>query len=396
MSMFAFLFLVSQVCAVQGARHVLWDATDRIPPSWTQTTRATATDVLTFHVALKHNQAEHIFKTLKQVSDPHSKQYAKYLSPHELKTLFAAPQSVQEQAESFFHDHEAECISSGSSLKCKATALAVEQMFDTEMYHFTRNNMVTSIVRHTNTLSIPDKLHDSIEFVTGLGSFFNFQSNKGKAHGVVSSVSGSGDGCGAQGAGCYVLPETIRTLYNVTEALATGSSKTSVGVAEFAGNYNINDADLKTFGVQVASKTTPLLINHRGGAPNDPSQQVSEEAQLDIQYTSGLGDGVQNWVWNQEHWMYALCQDLQNASESTRPSVISMSYAWSESAQCSGTTGAGCSSLGVNASVYVARTNQEFAKVGLLGISLLAASGDSGCASKILIVVSCCFRCTNV
>ena len=57
-------------------------------------------------------------------------------------------------------------------------------------------------------------------------------------------------------------------------------------------------------------------------------------------------------------------------------------YAWSESSQCSGTTGAECQTLGVNASVYVARTNQEFAKVGLLGITMLSASGDSGCHGR--------------
>jgi tripeptidyl-peptidase-1 len=81
--------------------------------------------------------------------------------------------------------------------------------------------------------------------------------------------------------------------------------------------------------------------------------------------------------------MYALCQDLQNTTDAAaRPAVISMSYAWSESNQCSGTTGAQCSQLGVDAQQYVNRTNQEFAKVGLMGITMLSASGDSGCHGR--------------
>jgi len=36
----------------------------------------------------------------------------------------------------------------------------------------------------------------------------------------------------------------------------------------------------------------------------------------------------------------------------------------------------------VNATGYVQRVNQEFAKVGLLGISMLSASGDSGCHGR--------------
>ena len=62
--------------------------------------------------------------------------------------------------------------------------------------------------------------------------------------------------------------------------------------------------------------------------------------------------------------MYELLTELQAAKD--RPDVISMSYAWSEAQQCSGTTGAECKKLGVNASQYVSRTNQEFAKVNFL------------------------------
>merc|ERR1712048_96664 len=37
-----------------------------------------------------------------------------------------------------------------------------------------------------------------------------------------------------------------------------------------------------------------------------------------------------------------------------------------------------CTTLGVDAAGYVARTNTEFQKIGLKGTSLFAASGDSG------------------
>merc|ERR1711862_624273 len=37
-----------------------------------------------------------------------------------------------------------------------------------------------------------------------------------------------------------------------------------------------------------------------------------------------------------------------------------------------------CTTLGVDAAGYVARTNTEFQKIGLRGVSLFVASGDSG------------------
>jgi tripeptidyl-peptidase-1 len=78
--------------------------------------------------------------------------------------------------------------------------------------------------------------------------------------------------------------------------------------------------------------------------------------------------------------MFEFAVEIQAAK--TVPSVISMSYAWSEYDQCGDTTGANCTGLGVNATGYVQRTNAEFAKVGLMGITMLGASGDSGCHGR--------------
>jgi tripeptidyl-peptidase I len=378
------LLIISPSTANDNHRHILWNAENKIPPIWIQGKRADHDNVVTFHVALAESN-QNVINLLDDISDPRNKNYGHYLSTNDLRSLFAAPLAVQQRVESFFRGASCNNVV-GSSLKCMAKVPLVEHLFETKMYSFTHQLSSKTIVRHTGTLSIPISLKNDIEFITGLGQFFHFEGKHAKAHGfttsnTVATTSSSSSCTGSTGQNCYVVPSTIRTLYNVSGSIASGSSKTSVGVAEFSGNFAISDADLKTFGTQMDSKTT-LVINNRGGQPNSAKQQVSEEAQLDIEYTSGLGDGVTNWVWNQEHWMFALCADLQNSSAKNRPSVISMSYAWSEQSQCSGTTGANCQQLGVNSSMYVKRTNQEFAKVGLLGITMLSASGDSGCHGR--------------
>lgn len=61
------------------------------------------------------------------------------------------------------------------------------------------------------------------------------------------------------------------------------------------------------------------------------------------------------------------------------PDSVSISWGWAEDGQCSsGIDQSVCSTLGVDASHYVARVNTEFMKIGARGVSLLAASGDSG------------------
>ena len=75
--------------------------------------------------------------------------------------------------------------------------------------------------------------------------------------------------------------------------------------------------------------------------------------------------------------IYEWAIDVQNSS--AFPSVASLSYAWSEMQVCADIAdGKTCEQLGINASVYVSRTNEELAKVGMLGISVVVAAGDSG------------------
>merc|ERR1711907_917472 len=63
----------------------------------------------------------------------------------------------------------------------------------------------------------------------------------------------------------------------------------------------------------------------------------------------------------------------------TIPESVSISWGWAETGQCqSGIAETECTTLGVDAAGYVARVNTEFQKIGLLGVSLFAASGDSG------------------
>ena len=219
---------------------------------------------------------------------------------------------IQMRVESFFSNNNATCISNGASLKCTSQIPTAEAMFQTEFHAFTHKTTKTKVINHIGTLSLPSEISKDIDFVSGLGQFMA-SSKQNHISSIVSTAPTSNCG-GSMGQNCFVTPETMRTLYNISDD-TLGSSSTSVGVAEFGGNYNIGpDSDLSTFGTDIAANTKPLKINQRGGIAASTSGGPSEEAELDIQYTSGMADGVTNWVWNQQNWMYALCQDLQNAT----------------------------------------------------------------------------------
>lgn len=88
----------------------------------------------------------------------------------------------------------------------------------------------------------------------------------------------------------------------------------------------------------------------------------------------GVGLGPTNYYWTSEGWMYTFANNLHNYADT--PNVVSMSWGWAEDQQC--TIATNCNTLGVDSKQYVQRTNVEFMKLGVKGVSIFASSGDSG------------------
>ncbi len=84
--------------------------------------------------------------------------------------------------------------------------------------------------------------------------------------------------------------------------------------------------------------------------------------------------GNEFWVWNEDAWMFTMASNLAAANASDLPTVVSVSYAWSEAEQCHGLPGS-VNCTGTDNAGYVNRTNVEFQKVALRGTTVLVASG---------------------
>jgi tripeptidyl-peptidase-1 len=150
----------------------------------------------------------------------------------------------------------------------------------------------------------------------------------------------------------------------------------SCGVIEFEDQYYSPD-DLQTFATQFRSPITPLTPDHIVGTNDPTNPQV--EADLDIQWALANGNNSQGWFWleGDNVWLYGLATHM--VATSPLPWVNSISYGWNEEDQCEdGIGGQECQQLGVDSKGYVAAVNVQFQKVGMLGVSLISASGDSG------------------
>merc|ERR1719408_624923 len=182
-----------------------------------------------------------------------------------------------------------------------------------------------------------------------------------------------------------VVPQTLLGMYSVPpDAKVTTVSQ---GPAEFQDDTSFNKEDLKTFFKQtdLADQTVSDIVGPYDGSLPDT------EATLDVQYITSVGEKQVNWYWTADNWMYQWSHNFFNAA--SIPDEVSISWGWAEDQQCSsGISQPECQTLGINSEQYVARVNVEFQKIGLRGVSLFVASGDSGangrsdgtCTDKVL------------
>jgi len=236
-----------------------------------------------------------------------------------------------------------------------------------------------SIVRIVGTYGIDDVVAPYIDFVAGVTEYPIPRPGlkKAKANPNIPNTLVS------------ICPQSVNTIYKVP-AGTKASGNTSISVAEWESQY-FAPKQLQAFAKQFDLTITPLTSSHIVGT-NDPTNP-GIEATLDVQYASGLSPGATAWFWIEDPsaWLYTFATHV--FSTTPAPYIYSISYGWSEADQCEfGIGGDECKKLHVNSQQYVVRVNAEFQKIGLRGISLLSASGDSGangrtdpdCVDKIL------------
>merc|ERR1719359_2210808 len=254
--------------------------------------------------------------------------------------------------------------SSADAIEVRCSVEDAERLFETEINIFVHDNGHT-VLRSMGPHSVPLKVHAAIDFVEGISDF--------PMHRSSSRKSPKPDGTEApQTAIPLVAPQTLKEMYKVPPDYKL--SKVSQGPAEFQDDTSYNKEDLKTFfaqGTHEAAETVSDIVG-----PYDGSQPDTE-ATLDVQYITSIGQKQVNWFWTSESWMYTFSHNFFN--HATVPDPVSISWGWAEDQQCSaGISQAECQTLGINSEGYVQRVNIEFMKIGLRGVSIFVASGDSG------------------
>lgn len=173
--------------------------------------------------------------------------------------------------------------------------------------------------------------------------------------GDVGVGAGSSSSSGSQGT--TQSPRSIRPRYGLPDAAPTGAALAnfSQGVAEFEGEQ-FYPASVATFNARYGAPKPRIHIS----GPNNGG--YFGEGAMDLEYMQTIAPGVRTW-WIAKDSFDLVAWGAQAAAIGPPPSVLSVSWGSGES---------GWDPTGM------AADSAEFRKLGLLGISVLVASGDQG------------------
>ena len=180
----------------------------------------------------------------------------------------------------------------------------------------------------------------------------------------------------------FVVPATLKAQYHFPEEELDEFSggNVSVGAVEFLADQAVWWSDVHTFAQQTNTTLPRGWPPHIVGPWDNSSADV--EASLDVDTIVGAAPWMSDvWHWTTEHWMLHWASEVFHYTALPESGlVLSMSWGWSETKQCDVDQTA-CS-LNTTSAEYVQRTNTEFLKLAVRGVTLVASAGDAGAPGR--------------
>ena len=312
-------------------------------------------ETVDFTIALKQRNLFLLEHLANEVSDVNSEYYGMYIDDPEFIRDLTSPHYIDSvRVVNWVNSYNVDILYDwGDALHCIGFVEDVNRMFKVNLI---KNENIGKYLA-TSDYSIPEHLNDIIVFVEGISNKPKPVSRikKSRVNSPVVDESYSGK-------------EVVYRLYNVTEV---GEVDDSISIAsiEYQNYSGFNLTDL--LDSQQMNNVNKKNVSHVVGNDVDPDM----ESQLDMQMMAINVPNADIWFWDGTDWLYSLAVNMVNSQQI--PDIVSMSWGWSESDQCTITN---CSKE--TAQQYVNRVNVEYMKLILRGLTITVSSGDSGAPGR--------------
>ncbi|CAL1713696.1 unnamed protein product [Somion occarium] len=401
--------------------HVIHERRAVEPVDWVRTRKLEADKVLPMRFGLTQQNLHRVEEMLMAVSHPNSVDYGKHLSAVDVVNAFAP--SVETIAavtewltEAGLHKDRLRLSASKGWIEVNATTEEVEQLLDTEYHVYTHSSGVEQISCHS--YSVPEHVKAHVDIIKPTAHFNHrvpsdpsrkrsFErigmpsANTGpKTNGKKVAITPSLENCDQM-----ITPDCLRALYSI-DVTPVATDQNSFGIVEFTPQaFLAGDLDL-FFGNFSPSQvgTRPTLVSIDGGVVQTTQQSFdfNGESDLDLEYAFALtnpqpitllqtgdlfeGASFDNWLdavdgsfctfeGGDNPEFDGIYPDparggfpgLPSCGIISPPFVISVSYGQDE---------------GSLTPAYAQRQCAEYAKLGMMGTTILYSSGDDGVAGN--------------
>jgi len=352
------LVLLALVAVVYCERIVLSQENGYFNPSvWSLGHESSPDKVIKVGVFLQQRNLDLLDAEFVKLTTPGSPEWRHWKSIEEVKEITAPTKAEKLAVRLWLASAGIEEIEDMvDAFRITGTVAQISKLLETTFYDFEHIATNTVVSRQLGSISIPAKLRNIVQFMTGV-SEFPFAARKFSYS--KPSLDQAQD---------KVVPYVIDQLYDIPfEDKSSVTQRSSVGVIEYQGDNSFDQSDLTYFQQQnnLLQQEVPQSQIIGPYSPNFPDG----EATLDIQYAWGVSYNTSAWYWTVEGWLLDWCLDFQ--ATTSKPTVVSMSWGWTEDNQCEI---ASCTS----SYDYVSRVNTEFQQITMTGVTMTASSGDQG------------------
>jgi len=380
------LLSVTLTIAITLTPHTIITRRTGVPENsgWRVIGRALPAQKVKFTIALEQRNLYELERRFWANSNPESPSFAKHMTREEVTALVAPPVEVQnkvikwikEAASSMDPSHLIEIKNEQDAILVTSTAFFAENLFNTKMHVFVNERDQNAVVKHFGDLSVPTDLVPHISLVTGITELPVIAKPVAKEVKEVKRQTGNNQ-CNN--------PYTIKNLYNIPQDLYVTDNRSQLSIYAYPSldspdGFGI--ASLAYYQHALGHPNSPLTCILGNDAENYSPQDDDTEANLDVEMSTGIAPNVFACFYIMEGgngWMYEFTREIFSIPNA--PLIVSMSYAWNEDQQCStpDIEIANCTALHIpDSQTYTNLTNVQFQKLGLIGHTMISASGDGG------------------
>jgi tripeptidyl-peptidase-1 len=256
----------------------------------------------------------------------------------------------------------------GDAVRVKVPAPVAERLFDTEFYVFTHAEQNITLLRAGKPYTLPEKVAEVVSLVGDILRFPHVQKKTIIPFHPESAAEQTDAAWPKDCTKCpsgWTTPAVLNERYNLGERPTTYNPKNAHAVAEFQGQLS-TPSILKAFGDACGLDNIEVDTEYPNAHPSGATKcnfGGCTESLLDIEYIRAVTGAIPlTDVYSADYSLLDWGHTIMDMP--TPPLVHSVSYGNDEVQQ----TG----------KEYMDEVNEVFKKAGVMGLSILFASGDQG------------------